>query len=246
MLNGSTWELVALDLKYLEFIDRYLDVMSVKIISMQLRIHSKLHHFLLILLLLERMIVLASEIFLIPLLNLNVFIYLCNWCILWRKCLSVPLRHRFFVIFEDLHSTRLWNLYDLQIICSILEQLLKFASKHFMINYDDNVDVELADGLCQTLSRPIVLRSKTIDDATTGKCLRVGRGNKTLQFFFIIIHKDCFFTCLGFVCGLDHVFLVEKGKIVFESGLYCLRKLDYLSVKKVKGLFCGCTSIEIA
>lgn len=115
-----------------------------------------------------------------------------------------------------------------------------------MINYDDNVDVELADGLCQTLSRPIVLRSKTIDDATTGKCLRVGRGNKTLQFFFIIIHKDCFFTCLGFVCGLDHVFLVEKGKIVFESGLYCLRKLDYLSVKKVKGLFCGCTSIEIA
>ena len=179
MLKGSTWELVGLDLKNLELINGDFDVMCIKIISVQLWICSKLHHFLLVLLLLERMIMFASEIFLIPLLNLNVFINLSYWSILWCKCFSVPLGHWFFVIFEDLHTTRLRDLYYMQIICSILEQLLKFASKHFMINYYHYIDIELADSLSQTLCCPVILRSKTIDDAPTGKGFWVSRGNKT-------------------------------------------------------------------
>lgn len=67
----------------------------------------------------------------------------------------------------------------MQIICSILEQLLKFASKHFMINYYHYIDIELADSLSQTLCCPVILRSKTIDDAPTGKGFWVSRGNKT-------------------------------------------------------------------
>jgi hypothetical protein len=161
--------------------------MCIKIISVQLWICSKLHHFLLILLLLERMIMFASEIFLIPLLNLNVLIYLGHWRCLWSEGLSVSLRHRFLVILEYLNTPGLGYLYDLQMMCLISKQWLQLVGKHFIINNYHDINLEMADDLSQTLCSPVILRCESINNTATGKCLRVSWCYEPFKFFFFNI-----------------------------------------------------------
>ena len=209
MLKRSARKLVAFDFKDFEFIDWNLNVVRVKLVSLEVWVDSELNHLLLILLLLERVIMLSSKIFLISLLNLNVLIDLNDRCCLLCKSFSVSLRHRFFIILKDLHSSRLWYLNYLQVMCPILQQLLKFVCKHFMINNNHDIGLKLADSFGQTLSSPIILWSKAINDASTCKCFRIGWGYKTFQFLFINVHYCSILCRMCFICGFNHVLLIK-------------------------------------
>lgn len=162
--------------------------MRVELISLEVRINTELKQFLLILLLLKWMVVLSSEILLISLLNLDVFIKLSDWYCGGCECFPIPLRQWLLIILEDLDSTRFGYLYDLRLMCSIFEHLLELTGQHFMINYDYYINFKLSDWFCQAFGRPIILWGEPINDTSACKCLRICWRYKSLKFFLIKIH----------------------------------------------------------
>lgn len=132
----------------------------------------------------------------------------------------------------------------------ISKQWLQLVGKHFIINDYNDIHLEMADNLSQTLCSPVILRRESINDTASGKCLRVSWCYEPFKFFFfnieIVFRLFAWLSLLIWLNNIYHVLLIKEFEVIFKPGPHSLGQFNYLPIEKVEGLFSRSASIEVA